>query len=124
MESSKGRSSICWPIFVKSCPRWAKTLSPQTLFHLEKMNSRRELKNLERQLADEGKKNMMIGGADLEDCVKNMMKRVLTNRMMAMMNMDGTGPKKALGKTWLFRVIIDGLAVSHFKTLDEMDVEL
>ncbi|KAL0968193.1 hypothetical protein UPYG_G00263580 [Umbra pygmaea] len=78
---------------------------PDSQFHLEKMNSRRELKNLKWPLADEVKKNMMmsrlvkIGGAVLEDCVKNMMKRVLTNRMMAMMNMDGTGPKKAFGKT-------------------------
>ena len=81
---------------------------PDSQFHLVKMNSRRELKNLEGQLADKGKKNQFnyarpililflsysmfsvfligifyyqmsqsvkIGGADLEDCVKNMMKR-------------------------------------------------
>ncbi|XP_051985521.1 zinc finger Ran-binding domain-containing protein 2-like [Xyrauchen texanus] len=32
---------------------------PDTQFHLEKINSRRELKNLEGHLADEGKKNLM-----------------------------------------------------------------
>ncbi|KAK3565924.1 hypothetical protein QTP86_021448, partial [Hemibagrus guttatus] len=45
-------------------------------FHLEKITSRHELKNLEGQLTDEGKKNLMmscfvkIGGANLEDCVE------------------------------------------------------
>ncbi|KAA0705191.1 hypothetical protein E1301_Tti017778 [Triplophysa tibetana] len=53
---------------------------PESQFHLEKMNSRRELKNLEGQLADDEKRNVMvsrlirIGGANLEDCVKNVMK--------------------------------------------------
>ncbi|XP_073672231.1 uncharacterized protein [Paramisgurnus dabryanus] len=86
---------------------------PESQFHREKMNSRRELKNLEGQLADEEKRNLMvsrlvrIGGTDLEDCVKNVIKRVLTNRLMATMNMDGSGVKKAFGKTRLCRVIIE-----------------
>ncbi|XP_052420563.1 uncharacterized protein LOC127964403 [Carassius gibelio] len=91
---------------------------PESQFHLEKMNSRRELKNLEGQLAVEEKRNVMvsrlvrIGGADLEDCVKNMMKRVLTNRLMATMNMDGSGVKKAFGKTRLCRVMIGAVQQS------------
>ncbi|XP_042593642.1 uncharacterized protein LOC109076805 [Cyprinus carpio] len=91
---------------------------PESQLHLEKMNSRRELKNLEGQLAIEEKRNVMVsrlvrtGGADLEDCVKNMMKRVLTNRLMATMNMDSSGVKKAFGKTRLCRVIIDLVLVS------------
>ncbi|XP_051993030.1 uncharacterized protein LOC127651291 [Xyrauchen texanus] len=91
---------------------------PESQFHLEKMNARRELKNLEGQLADEKKRNVMvsrlvrIGGANLEDCVKNVMKRVLTNRLMATMNMDGSGVKKAFGKTRLCRVIIGAVQQS------------
>ncbi|XP_026054618.1 protein SON-like [Carassius auratus] len=91
---------------------------PESQFHLEKMNSRRELKNLEGQLAVEEKRNVMVSrlvrirGADLEDCVKNMMKRVLTNRLMATMNMDGSGVKKAFGKTRLCRVMIGAVQQS------------
>ncbi|XP_062338517.1 uncharacterized protein C2orf16-like [Osmerus eperlanus] len=101
---------------------------PDSQFHLVKMNSRRELKNLEGQLADKGKKNLMmsqlvkIGGADLEDCVKNMMKRVLTNKLMAMMNMDGTGPKKAFGKTRLCQVIIGAVQQSK-PASSEVDIK-
>ncbi|XP_061740099.1 serine/arginine-rich splicing factor 4-like isoform X2 [Nerophis ophidion] len=76
-------------------------------FHVEMINRRKGLAQLERKLADGDYRKLLtsrlrkIGGSSLEDNVKNVMKRVLTNWLLAQLNIEGAPPKKKFKVTRL-----------------------
>ncbi|XP_061731594.1 arginine and glutamate-rich protein 1-B-like [Nerophis ophidion] len=96
-------------------------------FHVEMINRRKGLAQLERKLADGDYRKLLtsrlrkIGGSSLEDNVKNVMKRVLTNWLMAQLNVDGAPPKKKFKVTRLCKVMIGAIQQAN-QSATEKDI--
>ncbi|KAK7143953.1 hypothetical protein R3I93_014957 [Phoxinus phoxinus] len=92
---------------------------PHSQFHLELIDSVDQLQQLNRQLTSEEKRKLMtaqmskIGGATLRENVNNVMKRVLTNSLMSIMNMDGTDDKLPFRKMEMYKVMIGAIQKSQ-----------
>ncbi|XP_048091813.1 uncharacterized protein LOC125289154 [Alosa alosa] len=90
-----------------------------TRFHLQVTDSVNQLQELNRQLAShETQKRMTaqmskIGGATPRENVNNVRKRVLTNGLMSIMNMDGAGDKLPFRSMNLYKVMIGAIQKSQ-----------
>ncbi|XP_078340812.1 uncharacterized protein LOC144627508 [Crassostrea virginica] len=63
-----------------------------------------------------------IGGLNLRDGVKMILQRIMTNDVMALMNIKGKRGKIAFGTTAVFKAVIES-AIQHFQTTERHTIE-
>lgn len=83
-------------------------------FLVEQLDSLQDLDNLEESIVQDKEiknklttKLMSVGGTDIKDGVKNIMRRVMTNELMSKLNMSGHRGKIPFKDYTIFKVIND-----------------
>ncbi|ELU09221.1 hypothetical protein CAPTEDRAFT_203936 [Capitella teleta] len=88
-------------------------------FHLKQCADQIDFMELEAQLKDETNRRAVIaqlqniGGADPKDAVRKILKRMMSNQLMASMNLKGKDSKSAFDSTLLFAVLKEAVIKRH-----------
>ncbi|XP_067271044.1 uncharacterized protein [Pseudorasbora parva] len=93
-------------------------------FHIKRMGTTEELHTLEDKLHNSEERDILItqlskiGGKNIRDCSTKILDRLMTNSLMAQLNMKGHGSKTAFQCTALYSTMIDAIKKWNGKATD------